>query len=280
MNKLLKIIVVFFINANFYAQNSIRVYYQVESKQDIKQDSADVDLYVLDINIKKGTSKFYNFTYLKSDSVYVSLKKQSDMKGAVNFDSRTMKYPNFNIGVLKENSKYDIIQMLDGDVFQYPDGKDSKWNISSEKTKIENYQCQKAKTTIGGRKWSVYFTTELPFYYGPYKLGGLPGLIVSAKDETDSYIFKMVGLEKINDESEFTPKIFSRIIKTSKEKYYRAFNNYKTDPVKKLRENIITYPDGDYMKLANPLSPEYIKKREEVMVKYLRENDNYIEIIK
>lgn len=280
MNKLLKLVLMFFISANFYSQNSVRVYYQVESKPNIKQDSADVDVYVLDINTQKGNSKFYNYTYLKSDSVYISLKKESDMKGGVNFDSRNLKYPNFNIGVVKENSNYEMIQILDGEAFQYPDGKDAKWDISSHKMKIENYDCQEAKATIGGRKWTVYFATDLPFSYGPYKLGGLPGLIISAKDETNSYVFKMVGLEKISDENSFTPGIFSRTIKTSKERYYKAFKNYTIDPAKKLRENIITYPDGNYMKLAQPLPPDYIKKREEKMLKYLKENDNYIEIIK
>lgn len=201
------------------------------------------------------------------------------MKGGVNFDSRTMKYPNFNIAVLKQNSSYETIQIFDGDIFQYPDGKDAKWDISARKAKIENYNSQEATATIGGRKWIVNFSTEIPFAYGPYKLGGLPGLIVSARDETDSYIFKIVGLEKIKQERVFTPKIFSRTIKTSKEKYYKAFKNYKVDPAKKLKENIITYPDGDFMTLAKPLSTDYIKKQENLMLKYLKDNDNYIEII-
>lgn len=278
MNRLLILVILCaFLKIN--GQNSVRVFYQLESKSNVKQDSADLDLYVLDIDIPKKSSKFYNYTYLKNDSVYLSMKKESDVRGSVNFDTRKMKYPIFNIGVLKQNATYEMVQILDGDVFRYLDGKDAKWSILSEKIRIGDYDCQKATATVGGRNWEVFFTVEISLPFGPYKFGGLPGLIVQAKDDSNSYIFTMVGLEKTN-QKDFVPKIFTKGIKTTKEKYYKAFNAYKIDPVKKLRENIITYPDGDYMKLAQPLPSDYIKSREAKMKKYLLENDNYIEIKK
>lgn len=264
-------------NFNLYSQDSFRIYYKVESKSNIKQDSANIDIFVLDIDTKNQSSKFYNFTYLKTDSIYNSLKKESELKGLVSFNTKNITYPNFNIGVIKSYSNYNIIQILDGDIYEYPDGKDIKWNLTSEVSKIDNYNCQKAEGVIGGREWAVYYTKDIPLTYGPYKFGGLPGLILFANDKTNSYNFKMIAIEKTNAEQSFEPNIFNRAIKTTKEKFHKALNNYKIDPVKKLKQGIISYPDGSYIKLSNPLSDEYIKKRENIVLKYLNENDNYIE---
>lgn len=38
-----------------------------------------------------------------------------------------------------------------------------------------------ATTIFRGRKWTVYFTEDIPLPLGPWKLGALPGLILSAE---------------------------------------------------------------------------------------------------
>ena len=47
------------------------------------------------------------------------------------------------------------------------------WEILKEK-KILGYNCNLAKTKFPGREYFAYFTTELPFSYGPWKINGLP----------------------------------------------------------------------------------------------------------
>ena len=48
-------------------------------------------------------------------------------------------------------------------------------------------------------------TTNVPVSDGPWKLGGLPGLIMEAYDTGKHYSFTMIGLEKVTDE----PIVFS-----------------------------------------------------------------------
>lgn len=57
----------------------------------------------------------------------------------------------------------------------------------------------------------------------------------------------------------------------------RNIRRLKKDPARKLRENIVTQPDGDYMKLANPLPADYIKRKEEEWKQYYKDNDNDID---
>lgn len=63
------------------------------------------------------------------------------------------------------------------------------WQLINEKKQIGKYICQKATTNFSGRDWIVWFTAELPYRFGPWKLHGLPGLIVEASDSENKYSF-------------------------------------------------------------------------------------------
>jgi GLPGLI family protein len=68
------------------------------------------------------------------------------------------------------------------------------WEFVDEKKQIGKYTCQKAITKYCGRIWIVWFTTELPYPYGPWKLHGLPGLIMEAIDADKKYSFEFESI--------------------------------------------------------------------------------------
>ena len=61
---------------------------------------------------------------------------------------------------------------------------------------ILGYPCHKATTHFRGRDYVAWYTEEIPYPYGPYKFGGLPGLITCIYDTQREHIYTLVGFEK------------------------------------------------------------------------------------
>ena len=65
---------------------------------------------------------------------------------------------------------------------------------------ILGYPCHKATTRFRGRDYVAWYTEEIPFPYGPFKFGGLPGLITCIYDTQREHIYTLVGFEKAPSE--------------------------------------------------------------------------------
>ena len=77
-----------------------------------------------------------------------------------------------------------------------------KWKISKDTTSFSGVKCQKATTYFKGRNWIAWFAPELPFQSGPWKLNGLPGLIIEAHDEKNEVKFQFAGMDKVATEDQ------------------------------------------------------------------------------
>ena len=61
------------------------------------------------------------------------------------------------------------------------------WKLSTDTLHISGYLCSRAETTFRGIRWEVWYTEEIPSSAGPWRLHGLPGLIVKATSEAHSF---------------------------------------------------------------------------------------------
>ena len=71
-----------------------------------------------------------------------------------------------------------------------------EWTISSETETILGYECTKATASFRGRTWYAWFTMDIPLNYGPWKLSGLPGLILKAEDADQYFTYEAVGIKQ------------------------------------------------------------------------------------
>ncbi len=81
------------------------------------------------------------------------------------------------------------------------------WKLHNERKKIGDYTCQKATAPFRGREYTVWFTTEIPISHGPWKLRGLPGLILEASEASGKYVFKATKFNMKPDISEIKEKL-------------------------------------------------------------------------
>ena len=55
-----------------------------------------------------------------------------------------------------------------------------KWTLSDDTLTVGGYLCKTAMCQLHGRKWTVRYAEDIPTSAGPWKLCGLPGLILEA----------------------------------------------------------------------------------------------------
>ena len=71
---------------------------------------------------------------------------------------------------------------------------DFKWKLSDDTLNVSGYLCQKAVGEYAGRTWTAWYSEDVPASFGPWKLRGLPGMILKAEDSGGIFSFTCVGL--------------------------------------------------------------------------------------
>ncbi len=72
------------------------------------------------------------------------------------------------------------------------------WQISTDTATFGGMHCQKATARFKGRDYTAWFCPDIPFHGGPWKLSGLPGLILEAYDTKKQVMFRFDGIEDIS----------------------------------------------------------------------------------
>ena len=69
------------------------------------------------------------------------------------------------------------------------------WEISDETKKVGDFLCQKATTSFKGNHYIAWFSTTISLPFGPWKLHGLPGLILECYDTTNFFLAKATKVD-------------------------------------------------------------------------------------
>lgn len=107
------------------------------------------------------------------------------------------------------------------------------WEIGNAAKTILGYECFIAISNYHGRKWIVWFTPEIPVVAGPWKLQGVPGLILEAATEDGLYSFVANGIQQTD--KEITPVYLANDYERSdRVKFLKAKRCFFDNPLGKI----------------------------------------------
>lgn len=70
--------------------------------------------------------------------------------------------------------------------------------VADSSAVILGYTCSLAVAAYKGRTWYAWYAEDIPLDAGPWKLGGLPGLILRAYDAPRHYVFDAAGMAEVS----------------------------------------------------------------------------------
>ena len=112
------------------------------------------------------------------------------------------------------------------------------WIISFDMQEVLGYTCQKATCHFRGRNYVAWFAPDIPVRQGPWKLGGLPGLILKAHDVDSLYTFEAVKIEtgrhpiicyEYKDYKEESREKVQKMQRSFAENWYKAVDYHRVE---------------------------------------------------
>lgn len=188
--------------------------------------------------IGRSYSMFTDYYKYKVDSLNdASIDNGQNLMSVVPVMMAYGRKKNFDCVILTDfMRKNETVQQKIGmDDYQYSDGPVVTWKIAETDSVIEGHPCRKAVCNLRGRNYTAFYATDIPLPYGPYKFGGLPGLIMTVYDDRGDYKFELNGLEVC--ENLKLPIYYYNgpdIRKTTREKTMKAEKNSKDNPLASL----------------------------------------------
>ena len=205
----------------------------------IDHSIGDMREYYAILEIGDTVSKFESYGSYRLDSVLVG--KQQMTNGEF-FKTYNMYRPDFKEFLLenantKRLSYYGKVS-IDSYTYQ-EDIPQIDWVLSDSTKMICGFLCHQATAVFRGRNWIAWFC-DIPKSVGPWKLNGLPGLILEAQSEDKEHTFTAISVRRSS-----SPIIVrdTEYFKTTREHFNKAMADYKSDPTKSWKNSPLAPKD-------------------------------------
>ena len=194
-NKLFLVIVLLScLYETMYAQrtliDTVRYRFHYETKETATEGKKPFDD---EINVDIGDKVTYCYSSWEEDNdlLYDSIMAKGGnvndflaAEGPISmFDERVIKnYPS--------KGNLSVTCLLGDDLIYNEPMVKKDWNLEPGDTTIVGYKCKKATCNFRGRKWIAWYTLDIPISEGPWKIDGLPGMILKAIDSLNQFSFE------------------------------------------------------------------------------------------
>lgn len=168
----------------------IKVLDTLDASNDWKKD-------VLTLTIGQTKSAFYSKSLKVQDSLerrypdYASERLRDPNRYSIKASlPREVVYKNYPENKIRVMDRYDLCNWIIDEDWEKPE-----WEIDDSTKVIMDYECVMACANFRGRKWIAWFAADIPIQEGPWKLCGLPGLILEAYDSKHHYTYEATSLK-------------------------------------------------------------------------------------
>ena len=191
------------------------------------------------LRIGNGMSRYCSIPRFYRDSLmhnnpglYFQMEAASFKKDPREHDRTTLErsgrygsfiYKNYPEGKITETAYFEMQDWRYEEDWEKPE-----WKISDETKEILGYQCFKATADYRGRRWTAWFAPEIPVQDGPWKLCGLPGLILEAVDNHREFHFIANGLMQngISEVGFLCYREKRGVRKVTRDKFFNSWRKY------------------------------------------------------
>ena len=184
------------------------------------------------LKVGSRSSAYYSYTRFMADSI---MRQQApiNVNGAT---IRINRQGSLNPGIVTYQiyknypaGKVTTLDNIAADRFRCEEENEiPSWQLLNDTMTILSYSCQKAVCHFKGREYVAWFASEIPRSEGPWKLHGLPGLILKAEDSQGHYTFECTGLIHKNEALLYGDNGYEPI---SRKNLNKLYERYFTDPI-------------------------------------------------
>lgn len=250
-----------------------RFIYDVEYKKDSTKTFTTKENYHLDIDAEE--IKYYPRDFFVGDSLAAN---NLPVPSGVTYNTSHI------ITHKTASEDYHYYDVLENVVLKLSSKNTQNWKLSDEKKNVKDLTLQKATTTWGGRNWTAWFSTDIPFQEGPYKFHGLPGMITELYDDKNNYRFELVKTQKITSARRniYIDYMIENSVAVDDKKYRDSKIKYYDSPVNYLRNAMgKTQSDSEfYLNDGTKIGQNNYREVNERLKEGIRKYNNPIEIDK
>lgn len=198
--------------------------YSYTMKTSDQKDGAEVeDNYLTILQIGEQQAVFGDYASYRTDSLSAAGAPAEAIREAQDREAATEYYFVPRLLLNSPEGKMSVTDVAAITIATYTEPFGTmEWELTEETDTIAGYPATKATTSYGGRDWEAWYTEEIPSSFGPWKLAGLPGLIVKARDTEGIHQFELVSFKQSD-----TPLMAvkdARVMKIDRDKFIAQRN--------------------------------------------------------
>lgn len=204
---------------------SYRMHYQQRPENEHPME----DLLLLEVGSRR--TKFYSYKTWQTDSLVRVTPPEQIMANLGSFHSgvRDELFRDQTTGRLTHTDQIGMHHLLYSEPLPAID-----WELEEGELSILGYACRRARCTFRGRSYEAWYAPEIAVSAGPWKFGGLPGLILAIRDDSGVLDLEATGVEQRIEPIRMTERNY---MNTNRRKYLELKQRAMTDPVGYLTGN-------------------------------------------